>query len=440
MLMSCIVHVVHAIYTSHERSQCSSSNHAGCELYNLGSELESGSEYICVPEGKATGQRVTAAQWERYLNCYIQDPACENTFVPRVLSSTGCGTKCQAERESYYNDRSAVCAAIEDEIECIKTLVPCDPADFYDGTAVAPAQPAVVRTGPVLNTTPTPRPRPSSDDESGGGGSSSAAAIGGGVGGGIVAIGVLALVAFLLVRRSIKANGKAGEQSKGAEGSMERQTTIGAASDPPASFVSGPPVPPWVASSYHGQYPSSHGGSSYGYGAPPPVPPPGFSSLGSGPSQNGGAPFVLGAPSYNGQQRSMVVTGSSAHSGGYSPPPGSMMRRQRRSLSDEQALARQVKLTILPGSAAPMVTVESSMGMRTRGVRTICSSIDANASAAELLEAQLDFIEAQRGNMLTRSIKCAAGPVLCTLALVCVSAAVHCGRSSCSVLMRDVLG
>ena len=71
--------------------------------------------------------------------------------------------------------------------------------------------------------------------------------------------------------------------------------------------------------------------------------------------------------------------------------------------------AHQVTICARPG--AGQLTVMS--GMKT-GSTTAGSRINSNSTPAEVLDAQLDAIQAQRGGLIIPLVKCAPSHTLCT--------------------------
>ena len=362
--------------------------HAACQQKILGASANGTvpATTICVPAG-APKTAATVDDLETYNTCLstleaARPASCEGS-MSKFEAATGCGAACNKDF-SYFKDRlKTFCSGLPEE-ECEFTVAPCQLPKNATGESL-PQNSTTVTTATVAEiTTPNGTTVTITDD-----GGSNLGPIIGGVVGGLLILLLLAIIALLLVRKKKNKHDSSSDLSKrtsGKEplvGEKEAVTSNGAA---PPHWQHAPPGPP-------GPWPAQGGAPQWG-------------PLGAGGVYYNNAPH--GAPgsqpalSMHSASGAAWPTASSipgSNSGGYSG-------MQRTVGSRAAAPAQRVKVTFMSGKDTFDVTTASSLGPMPRQ-DSLMSSLSGTSSPAQILDAQLDFIEQTQRGMLTRSIQCA---------------------------------
>ena len=285
--------------------------------------------------------------------------------------NTGCGAECKQGRQ-ITNDRTVKFCGSTPRSDCATVVAPCDPGTGQSGAAEGPA-------GPL--------PDMSKKDND-----SNNMAIAGGAAAGLIALTAIALVACCCVRRRRVAQRKSaaalqnGDDYRGSHRDhLHHDQRAG-------------------NGQYHGtgQHPAS--------GKGPPM-------LHNGQFGSGGAP-PWGGPAPGPSVHPALHHGNSSHSKG-----AAKASLERHGCGN--APASRVKVTSRPGRNTFDVTTASSWGPTLTGA-SAASSISATSSPQQVLDAQLDFIEAAQRGMLNRTIRRA--PFKCHMgrSAACVQSLLHC--------------
>ena len=371
---------------------------AGCEqkIVRASQNATSPASTICVPMGAAPPTPVTADVVEGYNACFdvVELARPENcTAIMRTFEqATGCGEACLIEYDYTEERVQAFCSGLP-EAECGRTVAPCDidtartPASAVRATSPSEADVtadamasdpvgAAANTGGGVSS----RGGGGSSGDNGGGGTPNLGAIIGGVVGGIVALALLSTIKLLSVRKKRKgasevnatSTGKAPLDATTAESGTQRRQPdkagpwsehISTAKNPREQWQGGPAL--W--------------GPAGAYTNAPQHVPESKLSLHSARTSSCGAAWPAGN------------TTLGSHSGEHD--------------SMQSTPAKSIKVTWSSSKDTFDVTTHSSLGSMQQSSRV--PSQNGAMSPAQILDAQLDYLEQMQRGMLTRTIQCA---------------------------------
>ena len=392
---------------------------------------------ICVPSG-ASQSDVTVDDFDEYWTCLntvtsSRPASCEsNNFE----TATGCDSTCQAVSKAHWL-RDAECNAWN-STECNFQQAPCNVA-IGAATSSSPgiggAAPAAGAEATGLQQQENSATR--GEGGTGGGGKRHVGAIIGGVIGGLAALAAL-LIGLLLLKRRRERKGRACSGSS-ASSTFRESTAAGQAGSTQLQAVpakggslsqhSPQPQPPLPATAgWQGWQGSLHAQSQ----PDAPLSPHGQWQVNALSDPHGSAPrqgqdstqnaSVWGPPTMDSHSSGRHAIGSDSRStpsrsGAYgssvspsvlSGRPGSEQGPlEARKPSDLRSLgslalapAQHVKVTYSSGNNTCDITTASTVSSVAPGL------VSDNLSPAQILNAQLDFIEQTRRGMLTRAIQC----------------------------------
>ena len=362
---------------------------AACQQKILGASANGTvpSTPFCVPTG-APKTPVTVDDLEAYNTCVetreaARSASCESSMT-KFEKATGCGPACKKDF-IYYTDRlKTFCSGLPEE-KCEFTVAPCQLESAPAPTNATVGSPGRSTTVIVDPGAPGEATTVTVTDDGG----SNLGPIIGGVVGGLLILLLLAIIALLLMRKKKNKRGNSSDMSKMASGKQplvggkEAVPPNGAA---PPHWQHAPPGPP-------GPWPAQGGAPQWG--------PPGAGGVyyNNAPHGGPGSQAALSMHSASGAAWPTASSIPGSNSGGYSG-------MQRTVGSRAAPPAQRVKVTFMSGKDTFDVTTASSLGPMPRQ-DSLMSSLSGTSSPAQILDAQLDFIEQTQRGMLTRSIQCA---------------------------------